>query len=542
MDHQVAYEYSGAIPLDEQDLSISDMKSVDYFSIDLNNHDDMSTCSSLSLPSIIDGKRIFMRRKMADDGDDENDRLSYDDEWIALKPEYIAPSTHFQPIYSSDDEDELSFVTFEEESYYSNTEHSKVNCSDHVHTMNEASAPHRRRISDHSASLHRKRLQAGSNSNHSASRRSRRSLKNFSDHSVSKRRSHRVSLLQEQMNILACKSADTPQDEENDAFSFKSLDFGTRPSFGPSAEALLKQRQAGSMRNLSGASDHAIAQNYRDDDDDVEDDVTSEDESLSMNASDDFSFYEEETLEGSVDSHVHQPESNEIKSCSTNNVHKPPILSPGISGYTAKTTFDSDSESSCTHSVSESVEEDLSSPNHNVGAPKATPDMVAMTPKVDLTRKAWAKRQRNDVTSKLQQLKKQMNSVYGAPLGSMSSIPTAPMTSSGTIPLFDDSCNFDEEVTQQQRHQQCPSSMFDSSARSSNSFFNASMRSTGSLLEKRQATENKRRQLRLAFSALSSPTKRQPRPRSLSPSSHHSKSNSNSCRMHLRNSLQAPVL
>ncbi|KAL3934518.1 MAG: hypothetical protein SGBAC_009783 [Bacillariaceae sp.] len=550
MDHQG--KYNEVIPLDEQDLSISDMKSADYFSIDLNFQDDMSDCSSVSLPSIIGGKRIFLRRQMAEDGDDENDN-SYEEECLQLKPECIEPSSHFQPVYSSDDED-MSFVTFEEESYYTYTsvdnntsEHTSVYCSEHIHNRSP-SASHRRRIrmgvSDHSASRRRNLRLSG----HSASRRSRRTRKELSsdhDRSNSMCRSHimveegsvlRRGLLQAQVAKIARElSGETSEDndEDNDEFSYKSLDFGERP-FGPSAEALLKQRQAGSQRNLLGTSGHttdAIVHSSAS--------VSSDDQSMdqSMDQSGDFSFYEEETLEGSTDGHTNDSEDFEIKSPSAKSTSvKMTNLAEAISGFTAHTLVDSHSESSrCTQSQTESTEEDK---NNDMCPPAEPHDLADMTPKVDLTRKAWARRRRSEVTSKLQQLKEQMNSVYGAPLGTISSIPTAPMSSIDSMPYLGES--FDLGAAQEGSIEISKDSM-----QSSSSFFNASMRSTGSLLEKRQLANSKREQLRLAFHAFSSPsgrTQRRSRSRSLSPSgSNHSNSKSSSSRLPV-NRMQTPVL
>mmetsp|Transcript_314 Transcript_314/g.443 ORF Transcript_314/g.443 Transcript_314/m.443 type:complete len:488 (-) Transcript_314:404-1867(-) len=448
MDHHQVEEYTGAIPLDEQDLSISDMKSIDYFSIDLNNYDDMSDCSSVSLPSIIDGKRIFLRRQLSSEDGDEED-------FVALKPEVIEPSSHFQPVYTSDDE--LSFVTFEEESFYTYTtinrsEHTSVHCSAHIH-IQSPSASHRRgrrRTSDPSASQ-RKSLSLSNHSSRSSRplrRGGRRGLSH--DDSISLRRSQcaslRKALLQEQVDKIARELAEYGLDdedeleeelEEHDDFSYKSLDFNKR-AFGPSAEALLEQRQAGSKRDLLGVSGHttdAIVHNNKYTDTSSDDHSRDMSMDMSLDESGDFSFYEEETLEGSVGS---QPsEAFEIRSPSPQPMSKPPALSAAISGYTSKTMSDAHSDSSYTQSLTESVEEDDYNdlPLPVAPAAYAAPqDLADMTPKVDHRKKAWARRQQCD--SKLQQLKKQMNSVYGAPLGHLpcSASDTDPLTSMDSMP------------------------------------------------------------------------------------------------------------
>jgi len=169
------------------------------------------------------------------------------------------------------------------------------------------------------------------------------------------------------------------------------------------------------------------------------------------------SFYEELTLE-SID-WEYDGDDNKIKqvSMSTSKI--------------AKSECASVDSSCCTPSITESVgeeEEILKVP------PPPFPNNEftnTITPKVDLTRKAWARLQRSQVCSKLKQLDQHMHSVFGSSIGRLSTVPS-------------------EEF------------QFDTSMRSTENVLPASMRSPDVLMEKRLKAQQKRQNLKQAFLAL----------------------------------------
>lgn len=526
--------HNGVPPLDEQDLNLSnsDIQSMDYFSIDLDNDGgDMSTCSSVSLPSILDGKRIYYNRhQLAEIGDEEYDIIYEEIELI--EPQRIEPSSRFQPVYSSSD-DELSFVTFEEElSFYTYTGAS-INASDHgLRSSNNSSSRSRSRSRSRSKRSMRKVISASDHSPVSLRKRRAGQRKNNPNSAF------RMGMLQDQVNkISQTNQAQTDDDhqvereehyqlelEENDDFSYKP--------FGPCAEALLQQRQAGSKRELPGFSQHTTdaiiyANNhggYHTTSDDC-------DETSSDDAS---SFYEEESVLISLES---GPKSvsrfySELPCSSAEK--KSVATSETVYSSQCRSSEDGDSidRDSSTKSLSESVEDDFAMEAIPTCPQKSL--MVEMTPKTDLTRKAWATRQRSEVCTKLKHLEEQMNSVYGSQIGSLTTITTAPMSSMGSMPSFRGSyCSIDD-TNVGRNSKNLPRD-------SASSFLNSS---SSSLLEKRQQAESKRQQLRLAFdAALCSPLTRSRRSKSSPPTSNHSRSNNkDSASRRQRKSMQMPFL
>jgi len=512
--------HNGVPPLDEQDLNLSnsDIQSMDYFSIDLDNDgDDMSTCSSVSLPSILDGKRVYHNRhQLAENGDEEYD-IIYEDEIEPIDPQRIEPNSRIEPVYSSSD-DELSFVTFEEElSFFTYTDAS-ANATNHCLRLSNNS-----RSRSRSKRCMRKVISASDHSPVSLRKR-RAGQRNNNPNSA-----FRMGMLQDQVNkISQMNQAQTDDDhqvereehyqlelEENDDFSYKP--------FGPYAEALLQQRQAGSKRELPGFSQHTTdaiiyANNHgchHETSDDC-DETSSSDDYDETSSSDVSSFYEEESVLISLESGP-KSVSRFYSELPCSSAEKKTVAT-SETAYSSQCRSSEDSDSivrdSSTKSLSESVEDDFAMEAIPTCPQKSL--MVEMTPKTDLTRKAWATRQRSEVCTKLKHLEEQMNSVYGSQIGSLTTITTAPMSSMGSMPSFRGSyCSIDD-TNVGRNSKNLPRD-------SASSFLNSS---SSSLLEKRQQAESKRQQLRLAFdAALCSPLTRSRRSKSSPPTSNHSRSN-----------------